>query len=130
MDLDIFKFFTGVRAKAKPKTRRRIRVSDDDVRLAIRKKQRLVEGYVWAPNMLVARHCSIKDLSAVGALVEIWKGRDQHTIREVRMPDRVVLYIIPDQIEVDCEITWRKDRALGLRFLGKFRPGSRQYGAA
>lgn len=101
----------------------------DDGRLALRKKQRLIDGYVWSDNMLVARGCSVRDLSAVGALVDLWQDKKVTTMREAPIPRQVVLYIVPDQLEIDCDVTWRKDYSLGLRFNGKFRKASRLYGS-
>ena len=100
----------------------------DDGRLAMRKRQRLVDGFVWADNMLVARGCTIRDLSPVGAMVDLWHDHSAKAIREAPIPREIMLFIVPDRIEVDCEVTWRKEASLGLRFLGKFRPSTRQFG--
>ena len=39
--------------------------------MAVRKRQRLVDGYLWSENMLVARNCKVRDLSAIGAMVDL-----------------------------------------------------------
>lgn len=106
-----------------------MRKTSADGRLAVRRKQRFVDGFIWADTMLVARECSVRDLSAVGALVELWnrEGRSPK-LRELPIPDKVVLFVVPDGREIDCKVTWRKDGTLGLKFTGAFRPASRKYG--
>jgi hypothetical protein len=98
----------------------------DSGRLAVRKKQRLVDGYLWSENMLMARNCKVRDLSAVGAMVDLQE--ETMPIKGVLIPKHVILYLVPDQQEIDCEVTWRKDKSLGLKFMGKFRASTRRYG--
>lgn len=114
-------FSSGPTGKAKTKEPVR-----DSGRMAVRKRQRLVDGYLWSENMLVARNCKVRDLSAIGAMVDLQAPTPG--IKNILIPKDVVLYIVPDKQEIDCEVTWRKDDSLGLKFVGKFRASTRRYG--
>jgi len=38
------------------------------------------------------------------------------------LPDRFTLVLRQDKMDVDCEIVWREDWIIGVRFLGFPRP--------
>jgi hypothetical protein len=102
-------------------------VLERDGRLAVRKRQRLIEGYVWAEQMLVARGCTIRDLSPVGASIDLWQDTGSSVLRTIEVPQTATLFIVADRVEVDCEVTWRKGASLGVRFVGRMRPCSRNF---
>lgn len=54
--------------------------------------------------------CTVRDISATGARIR--------TDGSVNIPDTFELIIDLDGLEVDCEVVWRKDSDLGVRFLG------------
>jgi len=101
------------RAKKEPKFERAV----------VRKPQRMKEGYLWAEGMINPRPCTIRDMSLIGAQVDIW----QDDIKPALLRGTLKLYSCADQKEVECTVAGRKGDALGLRFTGTFRPPSRRY---
>ena len=93
-------------------------------RIALRKAQRLQEGFVWSERMLTPRACSIRDASATGARVDIW----DETVKPSLLGGDLTLYFCGDRNEVDCSAMWRKGHSIGLRFTSRFRPPTRRYG--
>jgi hypothetical protein len=103
-------------------------VLEADGRLAVRKKQRLIEGYIWADEMLVARGCTVRDLSPVGASIDLWQDTGSSILRTIEVPQNATLLIVADRVEVDCEVTWRRGpTCLGVRFVGRMRPTTRSF---
>jgi hypothetical protein len=87
-------------------------------RAAVRVRQRFVEGRIEWPGMLHTRRCAVKDLSSMGACVELTEDDTPAS----KVPNAVTLQIVPDQRMIECQIVWRKGRLLGLRFTGKYTP--------
>lgn len=59
--------------------------------------------------------CTVRSISSFGALV-----RSDST---QNIPDHFDLIIDLDGTEVACKVVWRKDRDLGVRFIGACRKG-------
>lgn len=94
-----------------------------DRRAKDRKRQRLIDGFVSSSRMPTPRPCTVCDMSSGGSKVELWNDG-----RSLISGDRVTLYIPADRKEVDAEVVWRKENAMGLRFTSAFRTPTRQYG--
>jgi hypothetical protein len=88
-----------------------------------RKRQRLVDGFIASGRIPKPRLCTVCDMSAGGAKIELWDD----TFKTLRVGDRITLYIPVDRAEIDAEVRWRKENAVGLRFISKFRPPTRAY---
>jgi PilZ domain len=77
-------------------------------RLAAR--QRVLKACVIAYS---GRHITIaaavRDVSETGARLRVENG--------LAIPDTFELLLDLDGLEADCEVTWRKDREIGVRFL-------------
>ncbi|MGE0627765.1 MAG: PilZ domain-containing protein [Hyphomicrobiaceae bacterium] len=73
-------------------------------------RRRLLKGAVAAFN---SRHCSIpctvRDISDTGARLR--------SDASVTIPDHFELIIDLDGVEADCEVVWRRDHDLGVRFV-------------
>ena len=86
-----------------------IEIDSDERRIAPRR--RVLKGAQAAFN---DRHCSIpcivKNISETGARV-----RSEHV---PSIPDTFDLIIDLDGLEARCEVVWRKDKELGVRFVG------------
>ena len=59
--------------------------------------------------------CTVRNISRYGALVR------SDSIKNI--PDHFDLIIELDGTEVSCEVVWRNDRDLGVRFIGACRKG-------
>ncbi|MGI9424789.1 MAG: PilZ domain-containing protein [Hyphomicrobiaceae bacterium] len=92
-----------------------IAIDSDEQRAAPRR--RVLKGAQAAFN---DRHCSIpcvvKNISATGARVSSDLVPD--------IPDTFDLIIDLDGLEARCEVVWRKDKEVGVRFVGAPRKSS------
>lgn len=66
--------------------------------------------------------CLIIDMSAVGACIGLPRQGDSDYVDPATLPDRLTLDIRYEATEVECEIVWRADSRLGLRFLSSPQP--------
>jgi PilZ domain len=89
-------------------------------RAAERKRQRMIDGFI-ASARRPTQPCTICDMSSTGSKVELWND----DAKPFGFGDRVTLYIPGDRKEIDCEVRWRKAKAMGLRFTSAVR-GSRR----
>ena len=94
-------------------------------RAVIRKRQRLLEGFIVSEGMLTPRACTLRDVSALGACIEIWDD----SVKPALLRNRITLYIPSDGKEVDCDVMWKRDNAIGLKFASPFRAPRRSYAA-
>jgi PilZ domain len=93
-------------------------------RAAMRKRQRLIDGFVSSDNMS-RRTCTIRDMSSIGSRVEIWSD---DASKRLLPGDSVTLYIPSDRKEIDAEVRWYRANVMGLRFTSPFRDPTRPYG--
>jgi hypothetical protein len=94
-------------------------------RLARRKSQRLVNGFIWSEGMAFSKECSIRDLSVTGARVDLLNDEiKSHTLTGI-----LTLYLPSDKREIDCKVKWQSGRMVGLQFIGSYRAPTRRYGA-
>ena len=101
------------------------RESSEDVRRAPRKAH-ILPAYVTAPDMANVVPARVIDMSATGAKIELTPMGRATGIPMTHMPDRFVLVLRHDKLEVDCEIVWREEWIIGVRFLGFPRPSQRR----
>lgn len=66
--------------------------------------------------------CMIIEMSAVGASVGLPRRGSQDYVDPATLPDRMMLDIRSDSTEVECEIVWRSQTRLGLRYLSSPQP--------
>lgn len=95
--------------------------ADAEGRRAPRKPQAL-PAYITAPGMSNIIPSRVIDMSATGAKIELTPMGRSTGIPLGYLPDRFVLVLRHDRMEVDCEIVWQEEWFLGLRFLGFPRP--------
>jgi hypothetical protein len=111
-------------SSGRSKNTRSRRKSESDVeRSAVRKRQRMTDGFIWSESMLKPRPCTIKDMSALGAQVDIWNEE----IKASLLNGPLKLYSSSDRQEVDCRMTWRKGNSAGLKFTSGFHSPTRKY---
>lgn len=92
-----------------------------DGRRAPRKMQTL-PAYLTAPGMTNAISARVLDMSATGAKIELTPMGRATGIPMTELPDRFILVLRHDKMEVDCETVWRDEWLVGVRFLGFPRP--------
>ena len=106
---------------AKSKKRRQPQPGNN--RALVRKRQRLLDGFIVSEGMLAPRACTLRDVTALGACVEIWDSG----VKPALLRNRLTLYIPSDGKEVDCDVMWKRDNAIGLKFASPFRAPRRSY---
>jgi hypothetical protein len=100
--------------------------SGEDKRLTTRRRQRFAGGYIWSDRMAASKVCNIRDLSSTGARIDLLNSAVKaHTLTGI-----LTLYLPAEKQEIDCQVMWRDGASIGLRFLGAYRPPTRQYGAS
>lgn len=92
-----------------------------EARRAPRKSQTL-PAYVTGAGMTSIIPARVIDMSATGAKIELTPMGRSTGIPMTHLPDRFVLVLRYDKMEVDCETVWRKEWFVGVRFLGFPRP--------
>lgn len=86
------------------------------------RKQQSLPAYITGPGMGNIIPARVIDMSATGAKVELTPMGRSTGIPLGDLPDRFALVLRQDRMEVDCEIVWRDEWLLGVRFLGFPRP--------
>ena len=81
----------------------------DEARIAPRRRM-LKSGKIAYADRHVTIGCSVRDMSATGARLRI-EG-------SVTEPDTFELLIALDGVEANCEVVWRREADIGVRFIG------------
>jgi hypothetical protein len=93
-------------------------------RNSVRRRQRMMDGFIWSEGMISPRACTIRDMSATGAQVVLWESN----VKANLLKGTVKLYSSGDRKEVDCTVVRREGDTLGLRLTSGFREPTRKYG--
>lgn len=98
----------------------------NDQRGGLRKPSDL-PGFIWSEKLPAALPCSIRDLSATGALLQLKPSKDAPDNAE--LPGRFVLVLTQyrERTEVDCALVRQGRDGLGVRFTGQFRTSQANY---
>jgi hypothetical protein len=88
-----------------------------------RKRQRLLDGFLISEGMLTPRACTVRDMTALGATVDIWDAG----LKASLLHGSITLYIPGERREVECTVISRQAGSLGLKFMGRFRERTRKY---
>lgn len=101
----------------------------DDSRAAARpdgrrapRKSSIIGGIITSPSMVAERPCKVVDMSATGARIRLMPTSEETRGLPAGVPDAFTLVLRIDRLEVDCQVAWRKDREIGVRFRGGVRP--------
>lgn len=81
----------------------------DEARFAPRRRM-LKSGKIAYNDRHVTIGCAVRDISATGARLRV-EG-------SVSAPDTFELLIQLDGLEANCQVVWRRDADIGVRFLG------------
>ena len=81
----------------------------DDGRVAPRRRM-LKSGKIAYSDRHVTIGCTVRDMSATGARLRV-EG-------SVTAPDTFELLIALDGLEANCQVVWRREADIGVRFIG------------
>lgn len=86
------------------------------------RRSSVLGGTITATSMTSDRPCKVVDMSATGARVRLMPAADLSRGLPASVPDAFTLILRIDRVEVDCEVMWRTNLDIGVRFLGASRP--------
>lgn len=92
-----------------------------EARRAPRKSQSL-PAFITSPEMANGVPARVVDMSATGARIELTPIGRAKGVPMTHLPERLLLVLRHDRMEVDCVVVWREEWQVGLRFLGFPRP--------
>ena len=90
--------------------------SDSDEGRDAPRRRALKSGVVSYSQGNISFPCVVKDISASGARLK--------TASDQQVPDTFQLLIELDGLAADCEVVWRGDRQVGVRFIGQPQIGT------
>jgi hypothetical protein len=93
----------------------------ENARRAPRKTTRAI-GYIVAPELNGAVECTLLDLSASGAKLQVAAAARKAFTAALVLPDEFRIEIPRDRLEIDCKLAWQKQEMAGVSFLSAFRP--------
>lgn len=93
----------------------------DDRRFACRRTTK-TPGYLTSTELAQTYAVTLLDTSSTGALAKIQFNKDHRYKSADDLPNRLTLVILYERVAINCEIAWRRDHEIGLRFLSPARP--------
>ena len=87
-----------------------------------KRKATTLPGTITFPNMRVQVPCTILDMSGSGAQLGLTEASQKEFGDIDHLPDRIVLIMRADRMQVDSQIVWRRGVKVGVRFLVPPRP--------
>ena len=89
-----------------------------DCKRRARRKSTALPGLITFATMRLQVPCTISDMSGTGARLTLPSSTAQTFGDLEHLPDKVMLILRADRMQVECEIKWRRVGSLGVRFLG------------
>jgi hypothetical protein len=93
----------------------------DDRRFACRRAT-ATPGYLTSSELSQTYAVTLLDTSSTGALARVQFNKDHRFKATDDLPDRLMLVIQFERVAIECQIVWRRDTEIGLRFLSPARP--------
>ncbi len=92
-----------------------------DERRWAQRRTGIMPGFILTDRLQAAVLCIVRDMSATGALVELIIDRYSIISTAEALPNTFRLVLRTDDAEVDCQVAWREERRIGVRFVGGLR---------
>jgi hypothetical protein len=93
----------------------------ENARRATRKATRTI-GYILSPDLNGPIECTVLDLSASGAKIQVGAAVRKAFTAALKLPDEFRIEMPRDRLEVDYKLAWQKQDMVGVSFLTAFRP--------
>ena len=97
-----------------------------DERRWAQRKPRSLPGLLLSDKLQSQVQCLVRDLSSTGGRIEIVPGRGGSVRSADELPAHFTLYMVTDEMEVDCEVMRREGAFVGVRFTSMSRLRPRQ----
>lgn len=107
-----------VRQVSAPKAAAKTSTPDADCKRRSRRKATTLPGLITFKTMRLQVPCTVADMSGSGARLQLTASGAASFGDLEHLPDRIVLVLRADRMQVECEIKWRRPDSLGVRFLG------------
>lgn len=85
------------------------------------RKSGIISGLLISDRLQGTVGCIVRDVSATGAKIQIQQGRGSVVVTPSSMPDTFFLVMEHEVIEVACEIAWRGQHDVGVRFISPMK---------
>jgi len=76
-------------------------------------------------NMRITVPCMVADMSGSGAKLSFTAAVQESYGDLEHLPPRMMLVLLADKMQVDCEVVWRRAGKIGVRFKGPPLPYKR-----
>ncbi|MCB1549578.1 MAG: PilZ domain-containing protein [Hyphomicrobiaceae bacterium] len=96
--------------------------ADDGEERRSRRKSTSAPGSITFGSSRMSIPCKVLNTSASGACLDVASGRRGGGVA-AGLPDRFTLHVRFDRMTAECEIIWREDERVGVRFLSLPRFG-------
>lgn len=111
-----------LRKVAAARTEQKAAAETADCKRKARRKQTSLPGLITFKTMRMQIPCTIADMSGTGAQLRVTHATATAYNNLEDIPDRLILILRADRMQVDCEVKWRRKTSLGVRFLGPPKP--------
>ncbi len=91
-----------------------------------KRRQTALPGMMTFKGMRVGVVCTVIDMSGTGARIELPASSIKQLGGSDLLPDELTLILKADRMQVQCEVKWRRNGRIGVRFLGPPRPMERR----
>ena len=106
---------------AAPVTPKSTEKREPELRFAPRRKGQM-PAQIHFEGTVTTVPCIIRDMSTVGARLEIKDGWDTPFMSEVSSIDRIKLVVRMDKVMYECKIIRRADKEVGVKFVSAPKP--------
>ena len=86
---------------------------DDERRVALRKSS-ILPGHIISDRLQGTVPCVVRDLSATGARLVLQPDRNSVVASAEALPATFKLLIERENVEIDCQLQWARERAAGV----------------
>ncbi|MDX2155108.1 MAG: PilZ domain-containing protein [Hyphomicrobiaceae bacterium] len=107
-----------LRKIAETRSRERESAGSIECKRRTRRKQTSLPAVLTFRTMRAQIPCTIVDMSGTGARLRLPPATARAYGDAESLPGHCTLVLRIDRIQVDCEVMWRNDMSLGVRFLG------------
>ncbi len=97
-------------------------VDDQACNRRSKRKSTSLASMITFTGMRTSIACTVEDMSLSGAKIAFSKALLDTMGDMEHLPDRLVLVLRADRMQVQCEVKWRRAGKIGLRFLGPPMP--------
>lgn len=85
------------------------------------RKSTVLSGTIISDQIPGAATCVVRDVSATGALIDLRSANSSVIASASGLPATFALVLQRDNSEVRCEVAWRQQSTVGVRFISAFK---------